>query len=156
MSKSIFDKKLSPILSDLLPEFVRADHQQFIKFLRDYFKYLEAGELEISGSVNYLKQETLSENFVLDENGDNIVLQDSVSKFTVGETITGSTSKATAQVLVDDFDDNQKLYITSNQRFITGETITGATSLSSATITKYRANPVQNIQQLLELSLIHI
>ena len=67
MSKSIFDKKLSPILSDLLPEFVRADHQQFIKFLRDYFKYLEAGELEISGSVNYLKQETLSENFVLDE-----------------------------------------------------------------------------------------
>ena len=52
MSKSIFDKKLSPILSDLLPEFVRADHQQFIKFLRDYFKYLEAGELEISGSVN--------------------------------------------------------------------------------------------------------
>ena len=150
MSKSIFDKKLSPILSDLLPEFVRADHQQFIKFLRDYFKYLEAGELEISGSVNYLKQETLSENFVLDENGDNIVLQDSVSKFTVGETITGSTSKATAQVLVDDFDDNQKLYITSNQRFITGETITGATSLSSATITKYRANPVQNIQQLLE------
>lgn len=150
MSKSIFDKKLSPILSDLLPEFVRADHQQFIKFLRDYFKYLEAGELEISGSVNYLKQETLSENFVLDENGDNIVLQDSVSKFTVGETITGSTSKATAQVLVDDFDDNQKLYITSNQRFITGETITGASSLSSATITKYRANPVQNIQQLLE------
>ena len=150
MSKSIFDKKLSPILSDLLPEFVRADHQQFIKFLRDYFKYLEAGELEISGSVNYLKQETLSDNFVLDENGDNIVLQDSVSKFTVGETITGSTSKATAQVLVDDFDDNQKLYITSNQRFITGETITGATSLSSATITKYRANPVQNIQQLLE------
>tara|TARA_B100000989_G_scaffold87061_1_gene62705 strand:+ start:625 stop:3789 length:3165 start_codon:yes stop_codon:yes gene_type:complete len=150
MSKSIFDKKLSPILSDLLPEFVRADHQQFIKFLRDYFKYLEAGELEISGSVNYLKQETLSDNLVLDENGDNIVLQDSVSKFTVGETITGSTSKATAQVLVDDFDDNQKLYITSNQRFITGETITGASSLSSATITKYRANPVQNIQQLLE------
>ena len=150
MSKSIFDKKLSPILSDLLPEFVRADHQQFIKFLRDYFKYLEAGELEISGSVNYLKQETLSDNLLLDENGDNIVLQDSVSKFTVGETITGSTSKATAQVLVDDFDDNQKLYITSNQRFITGETITGATSLSSATITKYRANPVQNIQQLLE------
>ena len=150
MSKSIFDKKLSPILSDLLPEFVRADHQQFVKFLRDYFKYLEAGELTISGTINYLKQETLSDNFVLDENGDNIVLQDSVSKFTVGETITGSTSKATAQVLVDDFDDNQKLYITSNQRFITGETITGASSLSSATITKYRANPVQNIQQLLE------
>ena len=35
-------------------------------------------------------------------------------------------------------------------KFIVGETITGASSLSSATVTKYRANPVQNIQQLLE------
>ena len=47
MSSSIFDKKLSPILSEFLPEFVRADHQQFIKFLTDYFKYLEYGELTI-------------------------------------------------------------------------------------------------------------
>ena len=150
MSKSVFDKKLSPILSDFLPEFVRADHPKFVRFLKDYFKFLESAELTISGTVNYVAQETISKNYVLDENGDNIVLQDSVSKFTEGETITGSTSKATAQVLVDDFDSNQKLYITSNQKFITGETITGATSLSSATVTKYRANPVQNIQQLLE------
>jgi len=150
MSKSVFDKKLSPILSDFLPEFVRADHPKFVRFLKDYFKFLESAELTISGTVNYVAQETISKNYVLDENGDNIVLQDSVSKFTEGETITGSTSKATAQVLVDDFDSNQKLYITSNQKFITGESITGATSLSSATVTKYRANPVQNIQQLLE------
>ena len=150
MSKSVFDKKLSPILSDFLPEFVRADHPKFVRFLKDYFKFLESAELTISGTVNYVAQETISKNYVLDQNGDNIVLQDSVSKFTEGETITGSTSKATAQVLVDDFDSNQKLYITSNQKFITGETITGATSLSSATVTKYRANPVQNIQQLLE------
>ena len=38
-----------------------------------------------------MDQETISKNYVLDENGDNIVLQDSVSKFTEGETITGST-----------------------------------------------------------------
>ena len=150
MSKSVFDKKLSPILSDFLPEFVRADHPKFVRFLKDYFKFLESAELTISGTVNYVAQETISKNYVLDENEDKIVLQDSVSKFTEGETITGSTSKATAQVLVDDFDNNQKLYITSNQKFITGETITGASSLSSATVTKYRANPVQNIQQLLE------
>ena len=34
--------------------------------------------------------------------------------------------------------------------FITGETITGGTSGSTATVDEYRANPVQNIQQLLE------
>ena len=133
MSSSIFDKKLSPILSEFLPEFVRADHQQFIKFLTDYFKYLESGELTISGDVNYVIQETTSTNYILNEVSDSsiderIVLEDSVAKFVVGETITGRTSKATATVLVDDFDDNKKLYITSNQKFITGELIDGATS----------------------------
>ena len=42
------------------------------------------------------------------------------------------------------------MFISSQQKFQTGETITGATSGATATITKYRANPVQNIQQLLE------
>ena len=42
------------------------------------------------------------------------------------------------------------LYITSQQKFETGETITGGTSGSTAKVTEYRANPVQNIQQLLE------
>ena len=151
MSSSIFDKKLSPILSDVLPEFIKADHPKFIKFLQDYFKYLESAQLTITGEVNYVIQETTSTNYVLNENGDeNIVLEDSVAKFTVGETITGRTSKATATLLVDDFDDNQKLYITSNQRFITGETIDGGTSSSTATVSQYRANPIQTIQQLLE------
>ena len=42
------------------------------------------------------------------------------------------------------------MFISSQQKFQTGETITGATSGATAIITKYRANPVQNIQQLLE------
>jgi len=151
MSSSIFDKKLSPILSDVLPEFIKADHPKFIKFLSDYFKYLESAQLTISGEVNYVIQETTSVNYILNENGDeNVVLEDSTTKFTVGETITGSTSSATATILVDDFDDNQKLYITSNQKFITGETVTGGTSSSTATVSQYRANPIQTIQQLLE------
>ena len=72
MSKSVFDKKLSPILSDFLPEFVRADHPKFVRFLKDYFKFLESAELTISGTVNYVAQETISKNYVLDENGDNM------------------------------------------------------------------------------------
>ena len=47
--------------------------------------------------------------------------------FITDEIITGSTSNATAKVLVDD-SRNSRLFITSQQRFITGETITGGTS----------------------------
>jgi hypothetical protein len=72
--------------------------------------------------------------------------------FIAGETITGGTSNATATVLVDDLGNVSKprLFITSQQKFITGETVTGATSGSSGTVTRYRANPVQTIQQLLD------
>ena len=68
------------------------------------------------------------------------------------ETITGGTSNATATVLVDDLGNSTKprLFITSQQKFITGETISGGTSGSSGTVVRYRANPVQNIQQLLD------
>ena len=52
-------------------------------------------------------------------------------------------------MLVDDTR-NKYIYVTSQQKFITGEVITGATSGSTATVSEYRANPVQNIQQLLE------
>ena len=68
-------------------------------------------------------------------------------KFEIGETITGSTSKATATILVDD---NETLFISANQQFIEGETITGGSSSATSTLKKYRANPVQNIQQLFE------
>ena len=74
------------------------------------------------------------------------------AKFTVGETITGRDSGATAVVLVDDVDDNKRLFITSQTQFIIGEVVNGSLSNSSGTIQTYRANPVQNIQQLLELA----
>ena len=52
-------------------------------------------------------------------------------------------------MLVDD-SRNARLFISSQQKFITGETITGGTSGSEGVIVKYRANPVQNIQQMLD------
>ena len=42
-----------------------------------------------------------------------------------------------------------RMFISSQQLFQTGETVTGGTSGASGTVTRYRANPVQNIQQLL-------
>ncbi len=141
--------KVSPHIQTQLPEFVQSDHPLFSLFLKYYYEFLEAGELVVTGTNNYVIEETITNNYVLDETGENIVLEDSVGKFTVGETITGATSGATARILVDDFDENQRLFITSQQRFETGETVTGASSGATTTVASYRANPVQNIQQLL-------
>ena len=141
--------KVSPHIQTQLPEFVQSDHPLFSLFLKYYYEFLEAGELVVTGTNNYVVEETITKNYVLDETGENIVLEDSVGKFTVGETITGATSGATARILVDDFDENQRLFITSQQRFETGETVTGASSGATTTVASYRANPVQNIQQLL-------
>ena len=140
--------KLSPLIRTQLPEFIQSDHPVFSQFIRTYYQFLESAEVTFSEVNNYLVQETTSTNFVIDEDGDNVVLEDSDAKFVVGETITGLTSGATATILVED-SRNLKLYISSQQKFITNETFTG-TNGAQGKLTNYRANPIQNIQQLLE------
>ena len=155
MSKndSKFVTKLSPLIENQVPDFVQADHPIFVQFLKHYYQFLEAGKLEISAESFYIRQETTTTAYILEEtDGDRVVTEagdGSTGIFVNGETITGSTTKATATVLVENVR-NGYIFISSQQKFETGETITGATSGATATITKYRANPVQNIQQLLE------
>ena len=146
--------KISPIFTNTMPEFVVTDHPIFIDFLKTYYQFLEAAELRLTVTIDNLALETSSANNLLDEEGNQIVLESengTTGKFTVGETITGSTSKATATILVDDLGNSSpRIFITSNQKFETGETVTGATSAATGVIVRYRANPIQNIQQLLE------
>lgn len=150
-NESTLKTKVSPLIEGQSPDFVQADHAVFIKFVKDYYKFLEAGELILSGTINNLAQETDSSNYILTETGDRIVEESSTIVFTSGETIVGATSKATATVLVSDVSDGTKrLFISAQQKFKTGETIVGRTSGSQGTIVQYRGNPVQNIQQLLE------
>jgi hypothetical protein len=146
---STLKNKVSPHIQNQLPEFVQSDHPLFSTFLKHYYEFMEAGELVVTGDNEYLTDETLTGNYILEEDGLKIVLESSVGKFTAGETIVGQTSKATATVLVDDFDTNNRLFISSQQRFITGETIVGQTSGATTTVVSYRGNPVQTIQQLL-------
>ncbi len=158
--------KISTQIDGQLPDFIQADHPVFSRFLKHYYQYLEAGELRITSNIDNLLLELETKSYVLDVGGEKIVLENGVGvatgpvnlvdypggKFTVGETITGGTSNATATVLVDDLGNasTPRLFITSQQKFITGETITGGTSGATGTVTRYRANPVQNIQQLLD------
>ncbi len=148
--------KISPLLEGQLPDFIQSDHKVFARFLKHYYQYLEAGELQVTVSIDNLLLELETTSHVLDTDGEKLVLENGTSettgKFIVGETITGATSKATATVLVDDLGHLTKprMFITGQQQFQTGETITGGTSNATGTVVRYRANPVQNIQQLLE------
>ena len=70
--------------------------------------------------------------------------------FVNGEIITGTTSRATATVQVEDIQAGSRLFISAQSSFIIGETVTGATSNATGVVSNYTANPVQNIQQLME------
>ena len=154
--------KLSPLIEGQVPDFVQADHALFVKFLKSYYQFLEAGELRVTVNIDNLLLELETTSKVLDVDGNQIVLEDGTlisgetvgtdGKFVVGETITGSTTKATATLLVDDLGNptTPRMFISSQQQFQTGETITGGTSGATGTVDRYRANPVQTIQQLLE------
>ena len=144
--------KVSPLIEGQVPDFVQGEHQTFTRFLKHYYQYLEAGRITYTGDLDYLRLQTNTLEFVLQEDGERIVTETGTGTtglFVTGETITGETSKATATILVE-HGREKCLYITSQQKFITGEKITGSTSGAEATITTYRANPIQNIQQLLE------
>ena len=104
-----------------------------------------SGELQVSATIDNLLLEVNTPTLVIDEESNPIVLESgtgTTGKFIVGETITGGTSKATAEVLVDDLGNatTPRLFITSQQQFVTGETITGGTSSATGTVTRYRAS----------------
>ena len=144
--------KVSPLIEGQVADFIQADHPVFVRFLKHYYQYLEAGRITYDGEIEYLRLQTNTLEFLLQEDGDRLVTEKETGTkalFLSGETITGETSKATATILVE-HGREKCLYITSQQKFITGEKITGGTSGSESTITTYRANPIQNIQQLLE------
>lgn len=147
---STIQNKISSLIQTQFPEFIQSDHTTFVQFLKYYYQFLESGKLVISGANSYVLVESNTKNYVLDETTEKIVLEESEVKFTVGETIIGQTSGATAKVLVDDFDNNSCLFISAQQLFIPNEEIIGQTSGSKSIVVSYQGNPVQNIQQFLD------
>ena len=159
-----FDNKISNLIPTQLPDFVVDDHPKFVEFLKTYFQFMEAAELQVTSiqttdGITLENQTGVANNLVLDGGAlgaehtqldldDKIILEDSTyGKFTFKETITGQTSKATATVLTEDLDNN-RLIISSQDKFIVGEIVVGTISNASAVVNLYRPNPVNTIQQL--------
>ena len=159
-------KKLSTLIKQQVPEFVLTKHPKFTEFLSSYFLFLESAELNLDTftEIDQILLETVgtTDSFVLlnqtDKNGlnknDKIVNEENTfgGSFQKGEVVTGSTSGATSTVLAEDIVSNSRLFVSAHNGWITGETVTGGTSGATAKVSKYRANPVENIQQLLNYS----
>ena len=156
-----FKDKISNLINSQVPDFVLEDHPLFLDFVKAYYQLMESAEITLTniGDPDHIVLEGTTAgktvidgtNINKDDSGDNFLLEDtSYGDFQNGETITGSTSGATATVLIEDVDAGARLFVTHQNKFIEGELITGSTSAAQATIGKYRANPVQNIQQLLD------
>ena len=122
-----FNDKISTLINSQLPDFVVDDHPQFVQFLKTYFQFMESAMLQVTSIENTdgitLENETgLANNLLLDgskitsertqlDADDKIIYEDSsYGKFSVGETITGLTSKATAVILAEDLS-NGKIFI---------------------------------------------
>ena len=154
------DKKISNLVSRQLPEFIQSQSPALLEFVKQYYTLLESAQITLTdvGAIDQILLETEVESFVqlnaTDEFGNDandyiIDEQSGKGEFIKGETVTGETSGQTAVILAEDVD-NGKIYVSANTKFITGETITGSSSNATAVISKYRANPVENITQLLE------
>ena len=159
-----FNDKISTLISSQLPDFVVDDHPQFVQFLKTYYQFMESAMLQVTSIENTdgitLENETgLTDNLLLDgskissertqiDQGDKIIYEDSsYGKFSVGETITGLTSKATARVVAEDLS-NGKIFISAQDKFVKNETIIGNDSNAQAVINDYRPNPVTTVQDL--------
>ncbi len=164
--KKSHKRKLSSLVKQQVPEYVLSDHPKFTEFLKAYYLFMESAELQLDTITAIdqvlLETETATISHLLfdqtdatgADKGSRVVQEENTfgSAFIKGETITGGTSGAISEVVTEDIAANSKLFITANNGFITGETVTGATSGATAKVAKYRANPVENIQQLLNYS----
>ena len=115
---AIFNKKLSNLVKHQAPDFVLEDHPKFAEFVRLYYQFLESAEVtlkDISPSDGILLEtETSTENYLLLDgtniqgitqlnSGDKVAAESTTTgKFTLGETITGADSGATATILGED------------------------------------------------------
>ena len=156
-----FKNKISNLINSQVPDFVLEDHPLFLDFVKAYYQLMESAEIQLTniGDPDHLKLEGSTGSSIIlngtnlykDDGEDRILLEDtSYGDFINGETITGATSGATATVLVEDVDGGARLFVSHNNKFNEGELITGSVSGAQATLDKYRANPIQNIQQLLD------
>ena len=66
--------KLSPLIEGQVPDFVQSDHEVFVRFLKHYYQFLEAGELGVTVDIDNVLLEIETTSYLLDQDNNKIVL----------------------------------------------------------------------------------
>ena len=140
------DKKdVSVLLETQLPEFISESHPKFKKFIEKYYEFMESHQLFFGTSFRFnddkLVDESDGTSYFLYEDGDILQLEsdrDTAGNanlmFTIGETLTGNTSGATA--VVTGTKGNTVAFVKSSSRaeFAFEEKLTGSESRAYGTL----------------------
>ena len=131
MSAKITAKAVSQV-SEQLPSFISEEYPLFEKFTKNYFEFLESICVYYGITTGY----------------------ETAYTFTVGETVTGSSTGATATVKgIGAFSGFNKLFLepTNTLDFSTDDTLVGSTSAARGDVTKIVRNPVNALKTFSEL-----
>jgi len=157
MSAKVTAKAVSQVQNQL-PEFISDEFPLYKKFIEHYYEFMETLCVYFSGfavdQLPAMKLEDSIDGFLLIDStdggtanaGDNILNEiEAPTAFTVGETVTGQTSGATATVKATGaFTAINKVFLepTNDLNFVVGEEILGSTSTAQVTITKLNRKPL--------------
>ena len=131
MSAKITAKAVSQV-SEQLPSFISEEYPLFEKFTKNYFEFLESICVYYGIVTGY----------------------ETAYTFTVGETVTGSSTGATATVKATGaFSGINKLFLepTNTLDFSTDDTLVGSTSAARGNVTKIVRSPVNALKTFSEL-----
>ena len=159
MSAKVTAKAVSQVQNQL-PAFIGEDFPLYQKFMEYYYEFMETLCVYYSGytvdQLAAIKLEESIDGFLLLDStdgtanvGENVLTEEiartSANAFTVGETVTGQTSGATATVKgVGAFTAINKVFLepTNNIDFAVDEVILGSTSTARGTITSISRKPL--------------
>ena len=132
--------KISVLIPEQLPDFIKSDHPDFVGFIKKYYEFLESAELKLKtlgnndsilteeGSTTYILLE--DDNFYRKGESNTIILEDYNQTWVGGAAIGAPTEETPVG--------SDTLTAASRERtagsFINGETITGQTSKATAVI----------------------
>jgi len=160
MSAKVTAKAVSQVQNQL-PEFIGDEFPLYKKFMEHYYEFMETLCVYYKdytvGQLSAMKMEDVEGGFLLIDStdggtanaGDNVLTEETprtaANAFTVGETVTGQTSGATATAKATGaFTAILKVFLepTNDLNFVVGEEILGSTSTAQVTITKLNRKPL--------------
>jgi len=152
----LIQKRISDLVQNQLPAFLVDEADQFVDFMKTYYKWMELHELTLYDITQFEYKFFIEDgNDFITENGDKFILESErtdQSAFIKDEQIIGLESGATANVDRNTYIANKKLYLKNLTKtdFIENELVEGQTSRVRANVKTFFKNPMFASRSLLK------